>query len=34
MISIGFWFVTRVGDTDVLVEGQVDRFRFMEENER
>jgi DNA-directed RNA polymerase subunit beta' len=26
--------VTRVGDTDFLVDEQVDRFRFMEENEK
>ena len=26
--------VTRVGDTDFLVHDQVDRFRFMEENEK
>ena len=26
--------VTRVGDTDFLIDEQVDRFRFMEENEK
>src|SRR5205814_2219205 len=26
--------ITRVGDTDFLVDEQVDRFRFMEENEK
>ena len=26
--------VTRVGDTDFLVDEQVDRFRFLEENEK